>query len=179
MHLIKLYDIPLRRPEGRPPGEASHSSRFSRMPPYSPTVTVPVLPSAVITAPPSSSSIIVQFQIVQLSTTLTISGFNHYYHDIVNPSQSFTPTYYPLPDGSLITPPYLSHLKYAHTNIIFLSVLTALFFRNILISGDYIRRGKIKKKGLFYLLFASQLLGPVVLLPQLLAYFHSAVNCSV
>lgn len=137
-------------------------------------------PPAVITAAPSSSSNanrILELQTVQLSTTLTISDFNRYYPE--EPSQSFTPTYHALPDGSLVTPPYLSDLQNAYTNIIFLSVLVVVFFRNILVSGDYIRRGKIKKKGLFYLLFTSQLLGPVVLLPQLIAYFHPAVDCTV
>lgn len=148
------------------------------MPPHWPPSVAPTgSPPAVFTAAPSTIDI--ELQTVQLSTTLTISNFNHYYHDIENPPQSFIPAYYALPDGSLLTPPYFSHLRNAYTNIIFLSVLAVVFFRNILVSGDYIRRGKIKKKGIFYLLFASQLLGPVVLLPQLVAYFHPAVDCSV
>lgn len=133
----------------------------------------PVPAMTAVTAPPSPTPTQVVFY---LSTSLTIPDYHRYYNA---PIESFTPTYHALPDGSLLTPPYVYDLKGAYSNLIFLTALTVVFFRNIFVSGDYIRRGKVKKKGLFYLLFASQILGPVVLLPPLIAYFHDSINCSV
>jgi hypothetical protein len=138
---------------------------------------LPPPPTAAPTPPPSACcSPSADQVVVHLSTTFTISDYHRYYD---SPIQSFTPTYDTLPDGSLVTPPYLHSLKNTYSNLIFLSVLTAVFFRNILVSGDYIWRGKVKKKSLFYLLFASQLLGPVDLLPSLISYTHDSVNCTV
>lgn len=164
----------------RPPPAGAQSGSYP--PPPTPSssssVSSTIQTPAVATAPPSATccSATADEVIVHLSTTITIPDYHRYYD---SPIESFTPTYETLPDGSLVTQPYLHNLKNTYSSLIFLSVLTAVFFRNILVSGDYIRRGKVKKKSLFYLLFASQLLGPVVLLPFLISYTHDSVNCTL
>jgi hypothetical protein len=136
-----------------------------------------ILPPAVVTAAPSPCCSYSANEVTfRLATTLTIPDYHRYYD---SPIESFTPTYYALPDGSLITPAYVSDLRGAYSNIIFLCSLIVIFFRNILVSGGYIWRGKVKKKGLFYLLFASQILGPVALLPLIIAYLHDSIDCTV
>jgi hypothetical protein len=161
-----------------PPPESVHNDYYPPDAPltsimfHSPSLTVPV----VTTSPTPCCSVATNEVIFRLSTIVTIPDYHRFYS---SPIDSFSPTYYALPDGSLFTPPYTHDLMGAYKNLIFLSVLTIVFFRNILVSGDYIRRGKVKKKGLFYLLFASQILGPVALLPLLIAYFHDSIDCTV
>lgn len=128
-----------------------------------------------ITASPSSTDD-GQVLIIRLSTTLTVSDYHRFYD---TPTHSFTPTYDALPDGSLLTQPYIADQRYAYSDLIFLSIMTIVFCRNILVAGDYIYRGKVKKKGLFYLLFASQLLAPVALIPLLVVFFHNSLNCNM
>jgi hypothetical protein len=166
----------------RPPPAAQDEDRDDHQPPLLPEIVASVSskilpPLPLVTAsPPPCCSYADNEVIIQLSTTVTIPDYHRYYDA---PIDSFAPAYYALPDGSLVTPTYLSNLRSAYFNLIFLCALIMIFFRNILVSGDYVRRGKVKKKGLFYLLFASQILGPVVLLPPLIAYFHESMDCTL
>lgn len=152
---------------------------------FIPSVTInPIDPStfpaaaATITSDPScctgSNEVL-----IQLSTVLTITDYQRYYGTQAPTTQPFIPSYHAFADGSLIAPPYTSDLKGTYYALIYCTILTVVFFRNIIVSGGYIRRGNIKKKGLFYLLFASQLLGPVVLLPFLITPFIEHVNCTL
>jgi hypothetical protein len=167
-------------PAPYPPYRADVSSK--NLPPLSQAsalfdpVSPTILPPAAVTTPPSPCCSYTANEVIfQLSTTITIPDYRRYYN---SPIEAFAPTYYALPDGSLVTPTYISDLKDAYSDIILLCVLIVVFFRNIFVSGDYIWRGKVKKKGIFLLLLASQILGPVVLLPLLVAYFHDYIDCT-
>lgn len=174
--------VAIARRQGRDDDDGDHDHDDDRDEPRR-SPNIPTIPSATYrasspatttTASPSCCSGSNEV-LVQLSTTLTITDYQRYYNST---TQSFIPTYHALPDGSLLTLPYLSDLRETYCVLIYCSILTVVFFRNIIVSGGYIRRGKIKKKGLFYLLFASQLLGPVVLLPLLIVHFTEYVNCT-
>jgi len=115
--------------------------------------------------------------VIELSTTVVIPNFNAYYA----PMQiaTFKPTYDTLADGSLLTPPYLQDLSDANLSLLIIGALAAIFIRNIFVSADYLRRGKVKKKSLFYVLFISQILSPIALVPVISSYFTNKVNCTM
>ncbi|KAF9475613.1 hypothetical protein BDN70DRAFT_883492 [Pholiota conissans] len=114
--------------------------------------------------------------VVQLSTTIVIPDFNTFYAPAS--IEAFVPIYYTLPDGSLLTEPFNSDLRDANVGLLIMGALTMVFARNIFVSGDYIRRGKVKKKMLFYVLFLSQILAPVSLAPIILTYFSQKISCN-
>lgn len=114
--------------------------------------------------------------VINLSTALVIPDYSLYYN---GPAESFQPTYYALDDGSLITPPFIEDLAGANVSLLVTGMLTMLFVRNIIVSGDYLRRGKVKNKTLFYVLFLSQILAPVSLVPLIMSYFNQFLNCTV
>ncbi|KAF9056308.1 hypothetical protein BJ165DRAFT_1522234 [Panaeolus papilionaceus] len=126
---------------------------------------------------PSSSSCPPNTLLIELSTTVVVSDFSLFYSP--QPITSFEPVYTALGDGSLLTPPYQQDLADANLSLLITGALAMLFLRNIIVSGDYLRRGKVKKKILFYVLFASQLLAPVGLIPVIVSYFSLNVNCTV
>lgn len=112
-----------------------------------------------------------------LSTTVIIQDYPLYYAP--TPIQSFQPTWRPLPDGSLITPPYDVDSFNASMNLFVLGAASAVFIRNILASISYLRRGKVKKKTLFYLLLFSQLLAPLSLTPVIISHFWTGLGCNL
>ncbi|EAU92855.2 hypothetical protein CC1G_03642 [Coprinopsis cinerea okayama7 len=114
--------------------------------------------------------------VVELTTTLVIQDYEMWYRP--TPIRSFQPTYRPLMDGSLVTPPFSEDLFNASFSLFVLGALSAVFIRNIITSADYIRRGKVKKKILFYLLLTSQLVAPVSLTPLVLSYFWESIDCT-
>lgn len=117
------------------------------------------------------------FVVVELSTTLIIPNYEQVYPSI--PIQSFQPQYNALADASLVTSAYLQDLYDANTSLLVTGMLTMLFIRNLFTSGGYIWRGKVKNKTLFYLLFVSQLLAPVSLIPIILSYFQQSFPCTL
>lgn len=151
------------------------------------------LPSAAFsppfsTATPVTSTVIQQFLatnspvptpcnrvVVQLTTTLVIPDYNRYYN---TPIHEFQPVYSTLGDGSLITQPFTDDLLQSNVNIFLMGILAMLFLRNVFVSGDYIRRAKLKKKGLFYLLFNSQMLAFPALIPVVASHFNRTIDCS-
>ncbi|KAF9532070.1 hypothetical protein CPB83DRAFT_56466 [Crepidotus variabilis] len=114
--------------------------------------------------------------VVQLSTTVSIPNYHLYYQQ---PIDSFRPVYHQCDDGSLLAAPYLEDLFESNLGLLVVSALALLFLRNIIVSGDYLRRGKIKKKGLFYALFISQLFGIGTFVPLLSSYFSEICNCTL
>ncbi|KAG5644757.1 hypothetical protein DXG03_007886, partial [Asterophora parasitica] len=92
--------------------------------------------------------------IINLSTALVIPDYSLYYK---GPISSFQPTFYGLDDGSLVAPPFVNDLYNANISLLAIGMLTMLFARNIVVSGDYLRRVKVKRKILFYILFISQI----------------------
>lgn len=115
--------------------------------------------------------------VIHLSTTLVIPNYNSFYAQ--TPIEAFRPTFYPLPDGSLMTKPFIDDLMNANISLLVTGMLTMLFVRNLFVSGDYIRRGKVKNKTLFYLLFLSQVLAPASLVPVIMSYFNQFLSCTV
>ena len=95
--------------------------------------------------------------VIHVSTTVIIQDFESYYPN--TPIQSFYPIYTALSDGSLLLPPTEAKLNESNTFFILNGAILMLYLRNTLVSLRYIRRTRIKHKGLFYVLFLSQLLG--------------------
>lgn len=98
----------------------------------------------------------------------------------IAPIGSYAP-YSALPDGSLVTPALTEAIRSSNGMLFGLGAGLAFFIRNILVSFDYIRRGRIKHRYLFYALLLSQLLGPVGVVPITVAFFRPSdctiVNC--
>lgn len=115
--------------------------------------------------------------VIVLSTTVIIKDYPLYYSP--TPISSFRPTWRALPDGSLIAPPYDQDFLNANLNLFVLGAVAAVFIRNILASVSYLRRGKVKKKTLFYLLLFSQLLAPLSLIPVIISYFWDGLSCNL
>ncbi|KAG6381319.1 hypothetical protein JVT61DRAFT_5727 [Boletus reticuloceps] len=115
--------------------------------------------------------------VVALSTHITISDFATFYpHTSPN---SFQPAYASLADGSLVAPPFHHDLAVNNALLLITGCLLSIFLRNASKAAIYLWRGKIKKKGLLYTLFLSQLLGPIAIIPIILAQFNTSVNCAV
>jgi hypothetical protein len=114
--------------------------------------------------------------IINLSTAIAIPNYSLYYNA---PIESFQPKYFALDDGSLIAPPFIQDLAGANVSLLVTGMLTMLFVRNIIVSGDYIRRGKVKNKILFHILFLSQILAPVSFVPIIMSYFNQFLNCTM
>lgn len=125
------------------------------------------MPPSPQTASPTPTQLV-----IPLVTTITIPS--RYYTQ-----SGFQPDYHLLQDGSLITETYRQELQQSYYALLLFSMITVLFFRNIIVSAGYLRRGRIKRKFLFYLLFASQLLGPVALIPILVGFFYPGVDCNL
>ncbi|KAG6832468.1 hypothetical protein H0H92_001514 [Tricholoma furcatifolium] len=113
--------------------------------------------------------------IINIATSLVIPDYSLYYS---GPVQSFQPSFYALDDGSLITPPFIEDLSGANLTLLVNGMLLMLFIRNILVSGDYLRRVKVKKKTLFHLLFVSQILAPLGLVPMIMSSFNQSLHCT-
>ena len=113
--------------------------------------------------------------VIQLSTALVVK-YDEFYPN--TPIESFQPLYRALADGSLISSPLDEEQQSANLSLLVIGALAAVFLRNIYASADYIHRGKVKKKTLFYLLLASQLLAPVSLTPIIVSFFTEKVNCT-
>ncbi|KAF8973889.1 hypothetical protein BDZ97DRAFT_403352 [Flammula alnicola] len=164
------------------PTDVSQEPVFSTSPTRS-SITVNTTPTLVhqnILQPritPAPSSCPPNTLVVQLSTTLVIPNYNLFYAPIS--IETFIPTYSTLPDGSLLTPPFHQDLINSNLGLVLAGALATVFARNILVSGDYIRRGKVKKKTLFYVLFLSQILAPVAIVPIILSYFTQQMSCTL
>lgn len=126
---------------------------------------------------PSPTSCPPNTLVVQLSTTLVISNFDLFYAPTA--IQSFYPTYTALADGSLVTTPFNQDQIDANLSLFVTGALAVVFARNIFVSGDYIRRGKVKKKTLFHVLFLSQMLAPIAFIPIVLSYYTQRLNCTM
>lgn len=114
--------------------------------------------------------------VIHLSTAVVLPNYSLFYND---PISLFQPKYQALDDGSLITPPFMEDLAGSNLSLLVTGFIAMVFVRNIIVSGDYLRRGKVKNKTLFYILFLSQLLGPVSIAPILVSYFDQALDCTV
>ncbi|KAK0456204.1 hypothetical protein EV421DRAFT_1750978 [Armillaria borealis] len=114
--------------------------------------------------------------VIALTTTLIIPDYARYYDA---PIAQFIPSYQALGDGSLVSQPLMDDLRLGFVGTLVAGMLIALFTRNLFVSGDYMRRAKVKSKILFYTLFVSQLLGAFTLIPSIISEFDSAFDCTL
>jgi hypothetical protein len=99
--------------------------------------TIPHIKPRITPAPSASTTEVV----VKLTTTLLIPDYPLYYN---TPIADFNPNYEAYPDGSLIAAPYRSDSEQANEALLLLSVLITIFLRNVFVSGNYIRRVKVR-----------------------------------
>jgi hypothetical protein len=92
---------------------------------------------------------------IEISTTVLVPDYIRFYD---TPISEFHPSYSTLPDGSLIAAPFLDDLARSYLSLLVTAMLATLFLRNIIVCFDYLRRAKMKRRVLFYLLLCSQLL---------------------
>ncbi|KAJ4001241.1 hypothetical protein F5050DRAFT_31850 [Lentinula boryana] len=133
--------------------------------------TLHVLPR--ITPAPSSDDFPTQV-VVALTTTILIPDYSLYYD---TPISQFSPNYQALSDGSLIASPYRSELQQDNGVLLLLSILVTIFLRNAFVSGNYLRRIKVQRKVIFRMLFASQVIAFVGLVPKIVSFLTPRVNC--
>jgi hypothetical protein len=141
----------------------------------SPVPTVRALLPRITPTPSTSVDEYPTTVVVQLETTLLIPDYPLYYD---TPVSEFNPSYNALSDGSLVTAPFRSDLKQANGVLLLLSVLATIFLRNTFISGNYIRRIRVRRKILFKTIFLSQLIAFVGLVPQMISFLTTRLNCS-
>ncbi|TDL28409.1 hypothetical protein BD410DRAFT_824164 [Rickenella mellea] len=114
--------------------------------------------------------------VISLTTHISIPDFPRFYSV---PVQSFSPTYFARPDGSLMAPPMIQDMRRTNAAMLVLGALLMLSARNILVSTDYIRRGRVKYKMLFYVLLLSQLFPPVSFCTFIFSYFVRHISCRI
>lgn len=174
-HLLALC---LRPPMFSPPTPiASQGGLAFATPAITPSPTQLPLTALWPRAEPTSSSCSTNTLVVQLSTALVIPDYNRFYAP--TPIESFVPSYTSVPDGSLITPPYTQDILDSNLSLLVTGALAMVFTRNIIVSGDYLRRGKVKKRSLFYVLFLSQILSPLAFIPVISSYFSHRLHCTM
>ncbi|KAI0348654.1 hypothetical protein BDW22DRAFT_112554 [Trametopsis cervina] len=137
-------------------------------PPLSRT-TVPAHSTSHSTATPNAVEI-------DLHTTIIIPNYEIYYGTNIS---SFKPNYHALGDGSLVATPFIADISSANVQLACTSALAAFFCVTSWITVQYIRHGKIKRKGLFYVLLCSQLLGLAAMLIFIVPSFNQSVDCHV
>ncbi|KAF8559218.1 hypothetical protein OG21DRAFT_710042 [Imleria badia] len=142
-----------------------------------PTSSSPSLPPPPAITPRAQPSPQPTSLVVDLTTLITISDFSAFY-PAASPD-SFQPIYYPLADGSLVAPPFHDDLTVNNVFLIVTGCLLSIFIRNVYLAAIYLWTGKVKKKGLLYTLFLSQLLGPIAIIPFIVAQFSRSADCAV
>jgi hypothetical protein len=143
-----------------------HSAHFT-----SGTPTQTTAPVFTVTSPPN----IVE---VQLSTSIVISHYSDFYHDV--PIASFPgPQYHALVDGSLVAPPLIQATRTSYITLFVAGLLSMLFISNVFTSISYIQRTKrlVQKKALFYILLLSQIMAPISFAMLLVGYFDGQIDC--
>lgn len=126
---------------------------------------------------PTTSALV---YVLPLSTSIPILNFPP--SITAPPSPSYIPTYTVLPDGSLLTPLFTNDLAISNARLFGGSALLTLFIINIWIAITFLRRAQlssIKDKTLFYLLIASQVMGPVAFTSLLVPFISRSANCTV
>ncbi|KAJ3905489.1 hypothetical protein F5879DRAFT_988300 [Lentinula edodes] len=114
--------------------------------------------------------------VVALTTTILIPDYPLYYH---MPISQFSPRYQALPDGSLIAAPYRYELQQDNGVLLLMGILLTIFLRNALVSGNYLRRIKVQRTIIFRMLFASQVIASIGLVPKIASFLTPHVNCHI
>ncbi|OCH96527.1 hypothetical protein OBBRIDRAFT_787084 [Obba rivulosa] len=139
------------------------------------TTTVHDVQIVPLVAPTPSCSPTPNVVVIDLYTTLTIPDYSLYYS---TPIESFRPTFLALPDGSLISQPFIADQKWSNAWLFVYGSLTMLFLYNSVIAGSYIRRVKVKNKSLFWLLFVSQILALAAPVSEVVGAFDFTASCT-
>ncbi|KAJ3976330.1 hypothetical protein EV361DRAFT_945387 [Lentinula raphanica] len=126
-----------------------------------------------ITNAPSADDYPIQVA-VALTTTIVIPDYPLYYD---SPIFQFSPDYQALPDGSLIAAPFRLELQQDSGILLLVGVLMTIFLRNAFVSGNYLRRIKVQRTLIFRMLFVSQVVAFVGLVPKTLSFLTPHVNC--
>ncbi|KAH9946797.1 hypothetical protein B0H21DRAFT_741818 [Amylocystis lapponica] len=135
-------------------------------------------------APPSSSSaplaahtpaLPISSHAVSLDilTTLTVSGYRRSHEASLGPTVLRT-----LSDGSQITKDFKDQVRLSQVWMLVYGLMLAFFFRTTCLAISYTFRSKVKNKTLFYLLLASQLLGLVSFVGNVVVGFDESANCT-
>ncbi|KAK7058837.1 hypothetical protein VNI00_001461 [Paramarasmius palmivorus] len=115
--------------------------------------------------------------VIALSTSILIPDYSRFYQ---TPIQDFRgPTYAALGDGSLVTAALMHDIFSANIMLSLLVLLTTIFLRNTFVSGSYLRRTKVRRKVLFYMLFVSQVVACIGTIPQIFSFFKGNLDCSI
>lgn len=112
---------------------------------------------------------------VVIHTTVTIPDFYHYYK---TPISSFRPHYTALDDGSLISSVYTPNLRVSEGWLVMGGALIVFFMLTTYRAIQYARVVKVRNKGLFYMLVASQAIGIVVSVFFVLTDFNTDIDCT-
>ncbi len=83
-----------------------------------------------------------------------------------------------LEDGSLITSPLTSDVRSTVVQLALISALGMFFLNNSVTVVRYICRGKVRKKLLFHMLLASQLIGLLTICVTMVPFFVQSVSCT-
>ncbi|EJD04180.1 uncharacterized protein FOMMEDRAFT_167420 [Fomitiporia mediterranea MF3/22] len=113
--------------------------------------------------------------LVQLSTQVLIPDYSSFY--TATPLAQFRPSYSTFPDGSLVADPYIAGVRRGDWTLLFSGMMLMLFIITSIVSADYIRRGRVKYKGLFYALLISQLCGVVSFALTAATVLATGINC--
>lgn len=87
-------------------------------------------------------------------------------------------SYTSFPDGSLVAPPYLLEQRNTDFTLLFTGMLLMLFITTTFFSAGYVRRGRVKYKGLFYALLFSQVLGLIAFTLEAISLLAREINCT-
>ncbi|KAJ3554697.1 hypothetical protein NM688_g2969 [Phlebia brevispora] len=113
--------------------------------------------------------------VLDIHTRLVIPNYHLYYSA---PIASFRPDYHALSDGSLVATPLIVDIRSANIELSLTSALGMFFLITTVISIQYLWKGKIKKKVLFYILTASQVLGLVTSVMLIIPFFNQFISCT-
>ena len=78
----------------------------------------------------------------------------------------------------MVASPLIADLRSANVQLAVMSALAMFFLVTTVLSIQYLRRGKIKKKTLFYILLASQVLGLVSIITIIVPFFNQFISCT-
>lgn len=124
---------------------------------------------------PSQSQPTSNAVLIELRATVLIPDYTLYYK---GPLQSFVPRYHALADGSLVATPFITDVRGANVVLALLGVSVMFFTVNTCTVIQYLRRSRIRKMFLFYLLLSSQVLGATAMLTQMSTFFDQFANCA-
>ncbi|KAI0704932.1 hypothetical protein BC835DRAFT_1410268 [Cytidiella melzeri] len=154
---------------------SSESTKSSSTPADSTSAAISFVTPSPTSTPSFDSSTSPNIVELHLHTTILIPDFSRYYKGDI---RNFHPNYHALADGSLVATPFISDLRSANLQLAYVSAFIAFFCITSWSAIQYIRRGKVKRKGLFYALLASQILGLGASVIVIVPFFNQFISCA-